>query len=319
MQVHIDAGSLNEIFALPSLDGRFEGQLANLARELGQRRPIILFAFPPKSAGTYLRSAAMLATGGSLARIVHAEGGRDPAPYLPTLIAYYLGGVTEGPLVTHIHMQATIGNRHFLNAFDIRPVIMMRSVPDMLASLWDMVEANPRTPFGLSFLVPEEFPYMSRARKSEFFIDMMGPWYASYFASWLHYEEDDPERVCVLHYRDFKENPAEVLKRALEHAKVARTYEECKVALQRTWGDREKFRYNRGVSGRGRDYFSQDQIKRVTRMLSHYDILEPHMDELLGCADQDNRKANERGAPLLELHPTLDSSGWMSLSPFQKR
>lgn len=281
MEIELGSAALNALFAQPRIDGKFEGDLAKVARDLGRRRPVVLFAFPPKSAGTYFRAAAMFATGGELVRIVHAEGGRDPAPYLPTLVAYYLGGVTTGPLVTHIHMQATTGNRHFLDAFDIRPVVMMRSVPDMLASLWDMVEADPRTPFGLSFLVPEEFPNMSRPHKADFFIDMMGPWYAAYFASWLHYHEDHPEKVCVLQYRDFKEDPADALECALEHAGVARSYDECEAALQKAWVNREKFRYNRGVNGRGGDYFSEDQIQRVARMLSHYDVIEPYMDELL--------------------------------------
>lgn len=278
----LDSATLNAIFAQPTIDGRFEGQLAQVAGLLGGRRPLVLLAFAPKSAGTFFRTAIIQATGGQLARIVHAEGGRDAAPYLPTLIAYYLGAITPKPLVTHVHMPASLGNRNFLNAFDIKPVIMIRSIPDMLASLWDMVGKDPNLPMGLSFLVPTRFPSMTHEEKADLMIDMAGPWYVNYFATWMRYIQSDPDRVCVLHYHDFKSDPAAVLEKALAHARLPRSREQCQAALDSVWEERNDYRFNKGERGRGDRYFTPAHIARLERMLGHYEILAPLTDELLG-------------------------------------
>jgi Sulfotransferase domain len=283
----LDQDSIDAMLAIPDIDGGFDSAFAAMARELGRRRPLLLLAFAPKSAGTYFRTAAIVATGGQLARIVHAEGGRDSMPYLPILIGYFRGGMTAGPLITHAHMNASLANRHIFDAFGIKPVIMVRSIPDMLASFWDMIEQDPATPMGLSFLVPDGFSAMPRAQKADFIVDMMGPWYAHYFATWFRYAAQAPGRVCILTYDDFREDPAETLELALAHAGLPRSYEQCRKALDETWNEREEFRYNRGQPGRGGSYFTTEQLGRIARMISCYREIDPWRETLL-----------ETGAPM---------------------
>ena len=43
-------------------------------------------------------------------------------------------------------MQALPANCHFIDALELRPVTMLRSVPDMLASYLDMLAAEPLSP-----------------------------------------------------------------------------------------------------------------------------------------------------------------------------
>ena len=71
----------------------FSPNIARYLCELGQARPSVVLAFPPKAAGTYLRSAAISAVGGQLVRTVQAQGGRDATFYLPTFILYYTRGI----------------------------------------------------------------------------------------------------------------------------------------------------------------------------------------------------------------------------------
>src|SRR5581483_10842983 len=114
------------IFAQPASDGTFAPEQAGLAQSLGKRRPLMMLAFAPKAAGTFFRSAIIKAVDGQLVRVVHAQGGRDAQPYLPVFVQYYAGHVTDRILVAHVHMQALPANRHFLDAFGIKPVIMLR-------------------------------------------------------------------------------------------------------------------------------------------------------------------------------------------------
>lgn len=279
--IELDLAATSAIFASPRIDGAFEYEFGEYTRALGARRPLVLLAFAPKSAGTFFRSAAIEAIDGQLGRIVHAEGGRDPAPYLPYLLSYFRGGLMADVLVTHVHMPASPGNRNLIEAFDLKPIIMIRSIPDMLASFLDMLDKDPSTPMGLSLLVPEDFAALPRVQKTDFMIDVLAPWYAQYFAGWISFAKESPNRVCVLTYDEFCDDPATSLGKALAHAGVPRDRAECEDSLDVVWRERDVFRYNRAQHGRGAEYFTAAQIERIVRTLSYYKQLAPWRDELL--------------------------------------
>lgn len=286
MPIRLDNIAINAAFSQPEVDGTFRGAFAEYLGEISKRRPVVLLAFAPKSAGTFLRSAAINAVQGQYVRVVHAQGGREAQPYLPIFINYYYGGVCDAPMVTHLHMQAHPANCRFIEALSLKPIIMIRSIPDMLASMWDMLDRDEDSrSSAVNCYVPEAFHDFSKAEKAEFVADMFASWYVNYYATWLEYSEAKPDTVCVLRFADFLANPAQVLARALRHAGLERPLEVCRSALDATWRERGEYRdglrVNKGVSGRGKEYFSPDYFARLERMLSHYSILEKHRDELL--------------------------------------
>jgi Sulfotransferase domain len=271
------------LFKQPNIDGSFDDLTSLELESLGRRRPLILFAFPPKSAGTFLRTAAIAAVNGQFVRMVHAQGGRDGQPYLPSFVAYYTGLITDDPLVTHIHMQALPANIHFLEAFGIRPIVMLRDIADMLVSYCEMVDAaEDLQGCAINCLIPEHFSGMAKGEKADFLIDLIAPWYVSYYATWCGYAMSGPDRVCVLRYGDFLADPAAVLGRALEFAGLARDRETCRKAVQSTWAERKLFRFNRGVAGRGAAFFTPAHKARLAHMVSHYPQLEDWRADLLG-------------------------------------
>lgn len=274
--------SLAAVFVQPYPDGRFDGAAAAHLQHLGKQRRAVVLAFPPKAAGTFFRAAVVAAVDGQLLRAVHALGGRDATPYLPTFVSYFSGNITPKPMVAHMHMQALPANVNFLEAFGIRPVVMTRSIPDMLASYRDMLESDPQArKEGLNCLIPDDFAMMTAERKADFLVDILGPWYASFFATWFRYAAEAPSQVRILSYREFREDPVRTLMRAVAHAGLGRTREQCRAALDKTWGIRGECRFNRGEEGRGALYFSPDHIARLDRMLGAYSHLAPHRDELL--------------------------------------
>ena len=252
MAVKLDAHAATAIFTLPRNDGVFDREFALYLNELGSRRRLAMIAFPPKAAGTFFRSAVIEAIDGQLARTIHAQGGRDGTPYMPTFIAYYNGGAPQRTLVTHVHMQALPANRRFVEAFDIRPLVMIRSIPDMLASYWDMLDDDPDDPSNwLNTMLPAGYGDLAFPRKADFFVDTVAPWYASYYASWLDYAQTSPQRVGVLHYRDFRKDPAGVLETALRHMMLERPRDVCERAIDAVGRERRIFRFHRGEEGRG--------------------------------------------------------------------
>ena len=291
MSAIIDNNAIQAIFAQPAPDGAFEGDVLTYFRSLGARRSILFLAFAPKVAGTFFRQVAMHAIQGDLYRTSHAQGGRDGMPYLPNLLACYLDKDLR-QVIVHMHMQAFIANRHLLSAFGIRPVIMLRNIPDLLASFLDMLESDPVARAQcLNCVVPDNFLELSHAQKSDFVVDIIAPWYASYFASWKSFADETPEQVCVLRYGDFCRDPAKAVHRALAHAGFGVSRNSCAEAVERVWPDRNKFRYNKGTGGRGKGYFSASQLAEISRKLSHYPQLEAWMPDLMACDYGELKKA----------------------------
>jgi hypothetical protein len=282
MRIEIDADLARAVFTLPQSGGAFDPDFHSYLQKLGQRRRSVLLTFPPKAAGTFLRSAAIDAIGGQLMRIVHAYGGREASPYLPALLHYFVGDPSAPTMVTHVHMQALPANRHFLDAFDLKPVIMLRSVPDMLCSYIDMLNAEPITPeLWVNSLIPDNFATLDPETQSDFIVDIMGPWYASYFATWLDYAASFPSRVCVLRYDDFKREPATTLRQLLAHSGLETTDYMCNRAIDIAWKERALLRFNKGVHGRGAARFHAGHIAHLETMLfRHYD-LSAFRDDLL--------------------------------------
>ncbi|MEI9991507.1 MAG: sulfotransferase domain-containing protein [Rhizomicrobium sp.] len=271
MSFELDADAMSALFTLPASDGAFDPDHTAYLRALGRRRPSILLAFPPKCGGTFLRTAAIHAVNGQLTRVVHAQGGRDATPYLPVFIRYLAGGFPPDPLVTHVHMQALQANRHFIEALDLKPAIMLRSVPDMLVSYLDMLDAEPASSnLWLNIAIPPGFAAMDEGAKADFLIDTVMPWYASYYATWLAYAAEAPERVLVLRYGDLRRDPVGVLQALLDHSGLSRGEEMCELAVAATWHTRFENRFNKGEEGRGAARFSAGQLDRIARLLDYY-------------------------------------------------
>lgn len=273
--------AIDVLFAMPRIDGAFENKLLAAARALGHRRPLVLLTYAPRCAGTFLRTAAIEACNGQLVRFTHAEGGRDASFYLPWLIAYFNGALTPGTAVTHVHMPAATANCHLIDAFDLHPCVMRRSIPDSLLSLLSMIEDDPGMPIGFSFLLPTGFADMPAVKRADILIDLMGPWYAQFYASWKTYSEAQPERVLITDYADFCAAPADTLELILAHARAPQAYDTCAAALASVWTERDKFRCNRGLPHHRAAPFTAAQRARLERFVSYYSVLDPWRDVLL--------------------------------------
>jgi len=287
MSAIIDSSAIHAIFATPFPEGSFEGPTLQYLREVGARRNILLLAFAPKAAGTFFREAAVKTLNGQLIRLAHAQGGRDGTLYLPYVLRICLD--SEAPeTVAHVHMQAFESNRHLINALGLKPVIMIRNIADMLASFLDMLETDPvARAEGLNCQVPANFTELDRARKLDFMIDVIAPWYASYFATWKDFADADPDTVCVLQYRDFCRAPVDALWTALAHAGFVVSHAECEAALGEIWEAREIHRYNKGVAGRGNRYFTPAHFARLRALTAYYPQLESWLPDLLGEREGD--------------------------------
>lgn len=281
MNFDLDQNAIQAVFDLPDNEGAFAPSQQQYLRQLGAQRPAVFMAFPPKAAGTFLRQAVIEASGGDLVRVVYAQGGRDAQPYMPTFLGYYLGGLCAGPLVAHVHMQALPSNVSFLNAFGIRPIIMLRSVRDMLVSYRDMLDADPSSQRqDLNIAIPEDWTTRDARAKGDFLVDMLGPWYASYYATWLALAQQAGSQILVLGYGELLAAPQDVLHRILLHSGIDTSLEECASTMGDVWIDRSRLRFNQGREGRGATQLSDAQQDRIKALLSQYPVLRDRLAEI---------------------------------------
>ena len=154
---------------------------------------------------------------------------------------------------------------------------------DMLASYWDMLDGNDAAlRQGLNCTIPFDFRALPREEKADFMVDILAPWYVGYYATWFDYVVRNPGRACILHYADFLRNPAGMLESLLRHAGISCTLAACQEAIEATWQERHAHRFNHGIEGRGRRYFTDQHRERLARMLSYYPATDGMRAELIG-------------------------------------
>ncbi len=82
-------------------------------------------------------------------------------------------------------------------------------------------------------------------------IDIVAPWYASYFATWLDYVREAPGRVRVLRFADLLHDAPAAVEAILEHSGLPKPYELCEIAVDTAQRERGTLRFNKGEQGRG--------------------------------------------------------------------
>ncbi len=137
-----------------------------------------------------------------------------------------------------------------------------------MPTCWTRIPTPPDN--WLNFRLPPHYAGLSAEAKGDFLIDMAGPWYVSYFATWMEYAAEAPERVLALGFEDFVAHPAATLEKLLAHSGLPTARESCQAALDAVWENRRDYRFNHGVSGRGRMRFTKDQLARLERQLDFY-------------------------------------------------
>ena len=82
--------------------------------------------------------------------------------------------------MTQQHCRATGPNTQILQAFGIRPVVLVRRLDDIFLSLCDFYDGGAI----INTFYGDVWPTLDPSAKFDQIIDNMIPWYASFYASW---------------------------------------------------------------------------------------------------------------------------------------
>ncbi|PYS68339.1 MAG: hypothetical protein DMF73_17035 [Acidobacteria bacterium] len=212
-----------------------------------------------ESASTFLKNLLVNLTGYRDLFTVYAAGQTEHEIYLPTLRE-----CAHLDTITQQHCRASDANVHLMQAFDIRPVVLVRNIFDSVMSLLDFYNKGA---FQTSYF-RADWPVMDEETKIDLLIENVVPWYFQFVASWDLAEKQKRLEVNWLSYEDLvADKPSSVLK-VLEFYGLGASRRGVAQRIGEIESEERKIRFNKGVTGRGRsglDTRQKEQIRRLTR------------------------------------------------------
>lgn len=221
----------------------------------------LIIACFPKSGSTYLFEALSQLTGYMKAPLVFEYGQNEQDLYLPNLLQIYTKNT-----ISHQHIRATATNIRLMREFNIQPIILVRSIFDVVASYYDHLHKEsiqvPTCFFDKNF-----FSLDSESKYSQI-VDMVLPWYFSFYASWHSPETINDIRPLYLSYESMFTDPLNSLKQCLEYANLQCSESFISETLMQM--GKKHTRFNIGKQGRGQEILSQRNLDKIYNYKIYY-------------------------------------------------
>src|SRR5437762_6210490 len=153
----------------------------------------LFIACVPKSASTFLKNLLANLTGYRDLFTVYAAGQTEHEIYLPTLReSAHLDTVTQQ------HCRASDANVHLMQAFGIRPVILVRNIFDSVMSQFDFYNHGASQ----TSYFRADWPVLDEEAKIDLLIENLIPWSSQFVASWDLAEKQKRLEVHWLSYEE---------------------------------------------------------------------------------------------------------------------
>jgi tetratricopeptide (TPR) repeat protein len=226
--------------------------------ELGRH---LFIACVPKSASTFLKNLLVSLTGYRDLFTVYAAGQSEQEIYLPTLL-----DSARLNTVTQQHCRASDASVHLMQAFGIRPVVLVRNIFDSVMSLLDFYNKGA---FQTSFF-RGDWQALDEETKIDLLIENVIPWYFQFVASWDLAERRKRMEVHWLTYEGLvADKPSNVL-RVLEFYGLGAPRRGVEQRIKELESEGRKNRFNKGVTGRGTSDLSDKQKHRIRSLTRFY-------------------------------------------------
>ena len=173
--------------------------------------------------------------------------------------------------MTQQHCRAADANIHLMQAFGIRPVVLVRNIFDCVMSLRDFYDQGA---FHTSYF-RADWPLLDEETKIDLLIENVIPWYFQFVASWDLAEKQQRLEILWLTYEDIvADKPASVLK-VLEFYGLGASRPGLEERIRAIESEGRKIRFNKGVAGRGTSGLNnrqKEQLRRLTRFYPSTDF-----------------------------------------------
>ena len=222
----------------------------------------IFIACMPKSGSTFLKHVLCTLTAWREASLTYAFLQNEEELYLP-----HLRSVARMDTVSQQHCRATIPNVQMMQAFGIRPVVLVRDLFDVVVSYSDFFDTGAT----VNTFFAGRWEALERPRRIDLMIDHFMPWYLAFFASWSDAMTKDQLDCHLLRYEDMIADKSGTIERLAAFHGLEHSSSDCAGAVAKVEGDADKAktRFNKGKAGRG-DELSKKQKDRIRALADYY-------------------------------------------------
>lgn len=221
----------------------------------------IFISCAPKSGSTFLKNLLLNLTGYADAFMVASPGQFEQELYLPTLEE-----MAHLDTVTQQHTRASDANLHLMQAFGIKPVVLVRNIFDSVVSLLDFYDKGA---YKNSFY-RDDWPSLDAETKIDLVIDNLVPWYFQFVASWNLAERQKRIDVHWLTYEEMIEDKTASVLKVLEFYGLGAARRGVEQRIKEIESDSRRNRFNKGVAGRGKAVLNDKQKDRIRSLARYY-------------------------------------------------
>jgi tetratricopeptide (TPR) repeat protein len=221
----------------------------------------LFIACVPKSASTFLKNLLVNLTGYRDLFTVYSAGQSEHEIYMPTLRE-----LAHLDTVTQQHCRASDANVHLMQAFGIRPVVLVRNIFDSVMSLLDFYNKGA---FQTSYF-RADWLLLDEETKIDLLIENVIPWYFQFVASWDLTEKQKRLDVHWLSYEELVADKASSVLKVLEFYGLGASRRGVEQRIKEIESEERKIRFNKGVTGRGGSGLHDRQKEQIRRLARYY-------------------------------------------------
>jgi len=245
---------LNKYLTLLKARARLDDYTRDLTPDqLGKK---IFIACFPKSGSTLLKRLLCEATGFAEAQFAMAFQQNEQELYLPCLLEW-----ARLDLVVQQHSLPTGSNLHLMQAFDIRPIILVRNIFDVLLSWKEFLDAGA---FADTFYA--SYGRLTDEQRFALVIDDRASWYLSFFAGWQRAIANGEIDGLWVTYKNLTADPRGTIESILNFQGIAPDSARLARAAELAGRKNNSTRFNKGVVGRGSAAFTAAQVEQIRRI-----------------------------------------------------
>ena len=254
----------------------FRINLENALRESGQRALLgdfttevtaeqlgrhIFIACVPKSGSTFLKNVLLSLTGYRDAFMVYTPGQFEQDLYLPIVET-----VARHDTVSQQHCRATDANVQLMQAFEIKPVVLVRNIFDSVVSLLDFYNKGAFS----NSIFRADYPDLDEQTRIDLLIDNFVPWYFQFVASWSLVEKQGRLDLMWLRYEDLISNKPKAVTDVLGFYGLGAPLRGVEQRIREIESEKQRTRFNKGVAGRGKAKLSHNQKRRISNHAKYF-------------------------------------------------
>lgn len=193
--------------------------------------------------------------------------------------------IQGGGTIAQMHFRASNANLGILNFFEIRPVVLVRNIFEVLVSIHnhlgalyaDLGSSTSESwfvlPHGHDIFVDKGYFSLSDSAQLDLIIDNMLPWYFNFYASWRH-ATDGGQDALMLDFSLLKNSELEFFSRVLDFWGVGFRVVDLEACIHKVNLSKQASRIDVGRPKHARVKFSEDQRNRVIRRAGAYSYLD---------------------------------------------